>query len=386
MSNYMEINGKNGKAVVFTDVIDPESISQIIEMLGQPFAEGSKVRMMPDVHAGKGCTIGTTMTIRDKVCPNIVGVDIGCGMYAIRLEEKEIDFGKLDRTIRENIPSGFDIRSQPHRNAGRIDLSRLRCAEACDLARAYNSIGTLGGGNHFIEVDIARDGSLWLVIHSGSRHLGVNVASYYQKEAVRALNGEKPKKKRKKGQQAEPEAKKAAPDALCWCEGRLMDDYIHDMKLTQEFAMINRHTMAEVIMAIMGLHAAESFTTIHNYIDVDRMIIRKGAVSAEAGERLIIPMNMQYGSLICTGRGNPDWNYSAPHGAGRLLSRSQAKKDLNIEDFEKSMEGIWTTSVSPATIDESPMVYKNPEDIIENIQDTVTIDGVIKPLYNFKAS
>ena len=396
-----ELNGKYNTAKVFTDVIEQEAISQIINMCSQKAFEGSQVRIMPDVHAGKGCTIGTTMTIKDKVVPNLVGVDIGCGMEVCRLGDSDIDFEKLDAVIRERVPSGFNIRSKAHRFTSNIDLKQLRCYEHIKDAedRAVLSLGTLGGGNHFIEVDKNEDGTHYLVIHSGSRHLGVAVASYYQKAAYRDLS----KRFNKEAQQTvidrckaegrvqdiQNELKKlhafAVPEEFAYCEGQLFEDYVHDMKLVQQYATWNRKAMLDEILTGMGLPSFGGFTTIHNYLDTDNMILRKGAVSAQEGERLIIPINMRDGSLICTGKGNPDWNCSAPHGAGRLMSRAKAKEAISLEEFEESMKGIFTTSVGTGTIDESPMAYKSIKDILDNIGDTVEVNEIIKPVYNFKA-
>ena len=397
----IELRGKYGTAKIFTDLVDEVSIAQVLGLLSQPFAENEVIRMMPDIHAGAGCVIGTTMTVRGgRICPNLVGVDIGCGMYAVKLEEKEIDCAKLDAVIRRSVPSGFDVRDTPHDNASLVDLRALFCAGRCDLDRAEKSIGTLGGGNHFIEVDRDSDGHLWIVIHSGSRYLGTQVASWYQDAAVKKLHtvdknliNETIAELKKQGRQKDIQKTIAAlspvynniPDAFCWCEGELFEQYVHDMKITQHFAEINRRTMAEVIVSEMGFHAVDSFVTIHNYLDTEHMILRKGSVSARKGERLLIPMNMRDGSLICIGKGNDDWNQSAPHGAGRLMSRGKAKEAVSMKEYTDSMEGIWTSSVSEATIDESPMAYKPMDAIISNIGDTVDIVDVIRPVYNFKA-
>lgn len=399
-----ELQGKYAKAKIFTDLTDNESISQVMTMLNQPFAEGQTIRMMPDIHAGAGCTVGTTMTVTDKACPNLVGVDIGCGMHAVMLEETEIDFQSLDDAIRAHVPSGFAIRGDLSKEAETLYdqccLEKLRCAKSCDLDKAYHSIGSLGGGNHFIEVDKAKDGRLWLVVHSGSRHLGLEVANFYQKLAVKELHSASKDAQKEviarlkaEGRQRDiPQALKdlrppymGVPDALCWCEGQSFEDYVHDLKIAQYMADLNRRAIAGAILECMGLHAVDSFTTIHNYLDTDQMILRKGAVSAKKGERLLIPMNMRDGSLICIGKGNPDWNFSAPHGAGRLMSRAAAKASIDMTAFKDSMEGIWTTSVSYSTIDESPMAYKPMQSIVENIVETVDIVDVIKPVYNFKA-
>lgn len=395
------LNGKYNSANVYTDIIDEGAIRQIIELCSQPMSEGSQIRIMPDVHAGAGCTIGTTMTITDKVVPNLVGVDIGCGMETIILKEKHIELQKLDKLIYEKIPSGFDIRKKNHRYAEKIDLTQLYCYEHIDPVRAELSIGTLGGGNHFIEADKGSDGTLYIVVHSGSRHLGVETARYYQEEAYRRLNKSADNdvqqlverlKSEGKHKQIESEIKKIrstkrteVPKHLAYAEGELFEKYIHDMKLVQEFAMLNRQAMTDEIIKGMGLHVVDRFTTIHNYIDTDEMILRKGAVSAKAGERLLIPINMRDGSLICTGKGNPDWNCSAPHGAGRLMSRSQAKQSFTVSEFKKQMNGIYTTSVSSQTLDECPMAYKSMDAILDNIGDTAEIADIIKPIYNFKA-
>lgn len=366
----LELKGKYAQAKVFTDVVDQESISQVISLLNQPYAEGSRIRMMPDIHAGAGCTIGTTMTVRNQICPNLVGVDIGCGMETIRVKENRMEMQKLDKLIRQEIPSGFAIRQKKHRFAKDIDLEELRCAKHVKLDRAYASVGTLGGGNHFIEVDRDDEGNLYIVIHSGSRHLGLEVAEYYQNAGFRALK----------------ERGVSIPRPFAYVDGPLLEDYLHDMAIAQEFADINRKAMVDVILKGMGLHVAEQFATVHNYIDMDAGILRKGAVSAREGEKLLIPINMRDGSLICIGKGNPDWNYSAPHGAGRLMSRSDAKSSFTVSEYKKQMEGIYTTSVGQGTLDECPMAYKTMSDITDNIGPTAQIAAVIRPVYNFKAS
>lgn len=396
----LELQGKYATAKVFTDVVDEASISQVISLLNQPYVEGSRVRMMPDIHAGAGCTIGTTMTIKDKICPNLVGVDIGCGMETIRIKESHIEPQKLDKLIRNDIPSGFSIRSKPHRFAANMDLFALHCEKKVDLNRAYNSIGTLGGGNHFIEADKDDDGNIYIVVHSGSRHLGLEIANYYQAEAYKALTSYSAEEieatitelkaggRQKEIQKTLASMKKKStsiPKPLAYVEGKLFEHYIHDMKIAQQYADINRKAMMDVIVKGMGFHVMEQFTTIHNYIDVDNMILRKGSVSAQCGEKLLIPINMRDGSLICTGKGNEDWNFSAPHGAGRLMSRSAAKETFTVSEFKKQMEGIYTTSVNRGTLDECPMAYKGMDDIINNIEPTVSVDAVIKPIYNFKA-
>lgn len=396
----LELQGKFATAKVFTDVVDGESISQVINLLNQPYAEGSNVRMMPDIHAGAGCTIGTTMTIKDKICPNLVGVDIGCGMETIRIKESHIEPQRLDVVIRDGIPSGFAIRDKVHRYASEIDLTKLHCAKHVNLDRALNSIGTLGGGNHFIEADKDDDGNIYVVVHSGSRHLGLQIANYYQEAAYKALSTYSQEEieatiSQLKADGRQKEIQKVlkqlktkhspVPKPLAYVEGKLFEQYIHDMKIAQQYAQLNRKAMMDVIIKGMGFHVEEQFTTIHNYIDVDSMILRKGAVSAKAGERLLIPINMRDGSLVCVGKGNEDWNYSAPHGAGRLMSRSQAKQTFTVSAFKKEMDGIYTTSVGRSTLDECPMAYKDVKDIVDNIGPTVDIVSIIKPIYNFKA-
>ncbi len=396
----IEINGRYNSAKVYTDIIDEGAVGQITELCCQEFTEGSRIRIMPDVHAGAGCVIGTTMTITDKIVPNLVGVDIGCGMETLILRDRHIEPEQLDTLIRERIPSGFGIRSKPHRFMERIDLSKLRCAERIDLRRAELSLGTLGGGNHFIEADKGESG-MYIVIHSGSRHLGVEVAKYYQQAAYEQLNRSDDAAARAlidelkaQGRQTEIRRELAklkntkrtsVPKHLAYVSGQLFDDYIHDMKIVQEYAMLNRLAMADEIEKGMKIKVKDSFTTIHNYIDTENMILRKGSVSAQKGERLIIPVNMRDGSIICIGKGNEDWNFSAPHGAGRLMSRSEAKESFTVIEFKKQMKGIYTTSVGQGTLDECPMAYKGMDTILDNIGDTADVAEIIKPVYNFKA-
>ena len=397
----IEIRGKYNEARIFTDVADSASIAQVQQLCDQEFAAGSRIRLMPDIHAGAGCTIGTTMTITDKVVPNLVGVDIGCGMETIRIREKRLELQKLDRLIREKIPSGFSIREKAHRYFSQINLNELCCARHADLLRAEKSIGTLGGGNHFIEADRDDEGNLYIVVHSGSRHLGVEVAGYYQEAGYRMLNradassaealiarmkaeGRK-KEIQKELKKLKNQKRTSIPKALAYVSGELFEQYIHDMKIVQHFAMLNRQAMMDEIVGGMKLHVEEQFATIHNYIDTDAMILRKGAVSARAGERLLIPINMRDGSLLCVGRGNEDWNCSAPHGAGRLMSRADARQSFTVSEFKKQMAGIYTTSVSRATLDECPMAYKGMQDIPGNIGPTAEVVKIIRPIYNFKA-
>jgi len=332
----------------------------------------------------------------------MVGVDIGCGMETVRLDSRKIDFAMLDESIRKAIPSGFGVRSHPHKLADEIDLNVLRCVRNINMYRAVHSIGTLGGGNHFIEVGHDENGILYLIIHSGSRHLGNEVAIYYQNEGYRALCGNsqfqvndvvaelKAQGRHKEIQTTIKSLKEQTaipvPKDLAYVEGSLFDDYIHDMKIVQQFAVLNRKAMVNTILVELGLEAVEEFTTIHNYVDTESMILRKGAVSAQAGEKLLIPFNMRDGSLICVGKGNPDWNFSAPHGAGRHMSRTKAFKELSMEKYQEEMTGIFSTSVVPDTLDESPMAYKGVNEIVSHIEPTAEIVATIRPLYNFKAA
>lgn len=398
----IELKGKYNEAKIFTDIVDEASISQVLLLLNQEFAGGSRIRLMPDIHAGAGCTIGTTMTIEDKVVPNLVGVDIGCGMETIQIKERYIELQKLDKLIYEKIPSGFAVREKTHRYFKEINLEDLYCYQYIDSRRAEKSLGTLGGGNHFIEANQDEEGNLYIVVHSGSRHLGLEVANYYQEEGYQALNGSSKADiarliEELKSQGREREIQKSIkafkntkrtniPKQLAYVSGELFDHYIHDMKIIQSYAQLNRQAMISEIVKGMKIHIVDQFTTIHNYIDTDAMILRKGAVSAKKGEKLLIPINMRDGSLICVGKGNDDWNQSAPHGAGRLMSRSAAKQSFTVSEFKKQMNGIYTTSVNQDTLDECPMAYKGMDDIINNIGDTARIVKVIKPIYNFKAS
>lgn len=396
----LELRGKYAEAKVFTDVVDQDSISQVICLLNQPYMAGSRVRMMPDIHAGLGCTIGTTITVGDQICPNLVGVDIGCGMETIRVKEKHIELQQLDKLIRREIPSGFAIRNKAHRYNDYVDLDALHCSKYVKLDYARNSLGTLGGGNHFIEADKDDEGNIYIVIHSGSRHLGVEICKYYQNagyktmatvsaEAIEQLRESLRKAGRLQDMDEELKRLKEnriyVPKTLAFVEGELMEQYLHDMKIAQEFAAYSRKAMVDVIVKGMGLHIVDQFTTIHNYIDLEHRILRKGAVSAQKGEKLLIPINMRDGSLICIGKGNEEWNFSAPHGAGRLMSRSDAKNSFTVSEYKKQMEDIYTTSVSRGTLDECPMAYKNMEDIVDNIGPTADIVDIIKPIYNFKA-
>lgn len=395
------IEGKYNTAVCYTPELEETAARQIVLLCDQEAFKDCKIRIMPDVHAGLGCTIGTTMTVNDKVVPAMVGVDIGCGMETIRIDAASVDFDRLDELIHRRIPSGRDVRKTPHELSKEIDLESLKCARHVKLDRAQKSIGTLGGGNHFIELGRGESG-LYLVVHSGSRHLGTEVAKYYQdrgwlallsagdgeaQETIASLKAEgRQKEIQRTLKRLERESRVDIPKDLAYVEGELFSDYIHDMKLVQRFAVLNRKAMADIIMKGMGWSALEDFTTIHNYIDTESMILRKGAVSAKAGEKLLIPINMRDGSLICIGKGNEDWNYSAPHGAGRIMSRRAAFGSLSMAEYEREMNGIYTSSVSKRTLDEAPMAYKPIEEIMEQITPCATIVDRVMPLYNFKAA
>lgn len=397
---------------IFTENIEPEALNQIYTLVKQPAFADCKVRIMPDVHAGAGCVIGFTADLGDKVIPNIVGVDIGCGMLTVELGNIEIDYAALDSAIRKRIPSGRNVHDG---RCVRFDeIQQLRCfRELKDTKRLERSIGTLGGGNHFIEVDVdPENGKKYLIIHTGSRNLGKQVAEYYQHLAVEIMQGKDELYAKQEQLIAEYEAQGrrneiqsaikelhrkfnpnplGIPKELCYLTGKYREDYLHDMEICQHFASVNRYDIANRIVGnLFGCDIAyfglPMFETIHNYIEFGTNMVRKGAISAKAGEPLLIPINMRDGCIIGRGKGNEDWNCSAPHGAGRIMSRSKAKELVSLEEFEDSMKGIFTTSVGQSTIDEAPMVYKPMEEIVENIADTVEIVSIIKPVYNFKAS
>lgn len=400
----IEIKGKMNTALCYAKVVEEEAIEQIRRMCDYSMTEGSQIRIMPDVHAGKGCTIGTTMTINGKAVPNVVGVDIGCGMYTVNLGKADIDFEKVDEAA-HFIPSGRDIWDG---RIERFDLTALVCyRQLKETKRLAKSLGTLGGGNHFIEIDEASDGTKYLVIHSGSRNLGKQVAELYQKLAVNLDRGYgeylekreeiirtyKEQGRREEIQDALKqlhfkvyESKPSMPEDLCYLSGRYLEDYLHDVVICQAFAKRNREKMAEILLERSGMTGGEAFHTIHNYIDTEEMILRKGAIAAHKGEKVLIPINMRDGSVLAVGKGNPDWNFSAPHGAGRLMSRTDAKEKLSMKEYKESMKGIYTTSVNEYTLDESPMAYKSLDDIIDVIKDSVDVIDIMKPIYNFKAS
>ena len=398
---------------IFTENIEPEALNQIYTLVKQPAFADCKVRIMPDVHAGAGCVIGFTADLGDKVIPNIVGVDIGCGMLTVELGEEDIDLAALDEIIRKYVPSGRNV----HEGGDHVpfeEIKELRCyRELKDTKRLERSVGTLGGGNHFIEVDIDPATNVkYLIIHTGSRNLGKQVADYYQNLAVEIMQGKdelyarqekliaeyKAQGRRKEIQSAIKELHRkfspnplGIPKELCYLTGKYREYYLHDMKICQHFAAINRYDIANRILGnLYGIDLAyfglPMFETIHIYIEFGTNMVRKGAISAKAGEPVLIPINMRDGCIIGRGKGNEDWNCSAPHGAGRIMSRSKAKEVVSLAEFEDSMKGIYTTSVGQSTIDEAPMVYKPMEEIVANIADTVDIITIIKPIYNYKAS
>lgn len=392
---------------IFTENIESEALNQIYTLIKQPAFSNCKIRIMPDVHAGAGCVIGFTADLGDKVIPNIVGVDIGCGMLTTNLGNIDINFGKLDDVIRRYVPSGKNVHEVENPIVNDI-IDKLYCKnELKNKEWLKKSCGTLGGGNHFIEVDTDSNGNKYLVIHSGSRNIGKQVAEIYRQMAIDDISGKSNFKEesekliaeyKKNGKEREisnaiKELKQSykndspkIPKDLSYLVGEHREMYLHDMKLCQEFADTNRKTMRNIICIHMGWKIEETFQTIHNYIEHDTNIVRKGAISARKGEKLLIPINMRDGCIIGIGKGNADWNQSAPHGAGRIMSRSKAKEEISVEEFEKSMQGIYTTSVNQSTIDESPMAYKSMDEILENIKDTVEIEKIVKPIYNFKAS
>ncbi len=400
----IEIRGKVNTAICYARVVEDEAIEQIRRMCDYIITEGSRIRIMPDVHAGKGCTIGTTMTINDKAVPNIVGVDIGCGMYTVKLGNIDIDFEKVDEAA-HYIPSGMDVWDGRQE---RFDLTKLKCYRYLrDSRRLERSLGTLGGGNHFIEIDEASDGYKYLIVHSGSRNLGKQVAEYYQRLATNLDRGydtylekrdEIIRTYKEQGRKSEIqtalkelhwqvyESETSMPDDLCYVSGKYLEEYLYDVEICQNFAKRNRELMAEIILERTAMTSLEAFHTIHNYIDVDEMILRKGAIAAHNGEKVLIPINTRDGSVLAVGKGNPEWNYSAPHGAGRLMSRTAAKNNLSVDEYKEMMRGVYSTSINESTLDEAPMAYKRLEDIIDVIKESVDIIEVMKPIYNFKAS
>lgn len=395
-----EIKGKHNEAKVFTDHLEDGAIGQIMTLCNQPHVEGSKIRIMPDAHQGAGSTIGTTMTLQDTVVPNLVGVDIGCGLSVaiVKINPEDVSFDQVDDAIRNFIPSGFSIHSNSrfHPLGKRVAYRDIKAP--INFNRAKASVGTLGGGNHFIEINKMDDEHIAIVVHSGSRNLGKQVAEHYQNRAYDELMDTKQERDylieqlKAQGREHDIQAgikqipKINVPKELAFVKGDAFTDYLNDMAIAQQYAELNRQAMLDILMTRMGWKAVDSFSTVHNYIDLDSRILRKGAVSAQKDERLIIPLNMRDGSIIARGKGNADWNFSAPHGAGRLMSRSKAKELVDFAAFKETMQDVWSTSVKESTLDESPMAYKPMDEIIMHVKDTVEIDKIIKPLYNFKAN
>lgn len=398
----IEINGKYNTARVYTDNIEDAAYKQILNLMNQKFAEGSTFAIMPDCHAGAGCVIGLTMKIIDKVVPNLVGVDIGCGMLVVKVDRSfSFDLQKVDWIWHRDIPSGMNHRTTRHRFADNAKIEDIIAPVNVDKLKL--SIGTLGGGNHFGEINVDDDGYHYIVIHSGSRHLGIEVCKHYQDLAIKYHKGKKKsdlsviERLKREGRQSEIEAVLKAskeslpsiPDELAYLEGQQLEDYLHDMKIAQEYAIWNREAMMDVLLQGLGIgkdDILEKFCTVHNYIDLKHRVLRKGAISLQHGELAIIPMNMRDGSLVVRGKGNPEWNCSGPHGAGRLMSRSKAKETLSLQEFKDSMGGIFSTTVGMSTIDESPMAYKPMSEIMENIGPTAEVVQTIVPIYNFKAA
>lgn len=366
----LKVNGVFADAEIFTDDIEQYTLAQIQMICDNETAEGSRIRVMPDVHPGKVGPVGLTMTVGDKIIPNLVGVDIGCGMTCARIREKRVEFQKLDRVIRENIPAGMQIKKNAENFSERFDLLRLKCLDHINISRAYLSLGTLGGGNHFIELDCDEEENLYVVIHSGSRHLGVEVAEYYQNQGWL-----KCKDSIKAGQ------------PMAYVEGELKEDYLSDLKVVQDFAAFNRECILDVLCKGMKWKIEDCFSVPHNYVEQLEdgvYLLRKGAAPARKGEHLVIPINMRDGVLLCTGRGNDEWNQSAPHGAGRILRRDEVKKHYTVSAFRKEMKGVYTSCIGEDTLDESPFAYRKAEDILSAVQETVQVEKILKPVYNFK--
>lgn len=364
------VTGTYAEAKIFSDNAEEYAIAQIRMICDHEISQNSRIRVMPDVHPGKVGTVGLTMTVEDKMIPYLLGGDIGCGMSCRMVKGKRVEGAQLDSVIRDCIPSGFAIRKEPHRCSGEAMLQELICFPHINRQKAVCSIGTLGGGNHFIEVGTDGNGTLYVTVHSGSRHLGVEVTEYYQNLAYQSCR------------------EKGIPHPISWLEGAALEDYLHDMKLVQEYASLNRRCILDEICRGMKWKALDSVETVHNYVGTlpdGRKILRKGAVAAMEGERLLIPVNMKEGMLVCTGKGNPDWNYSAPHGAGRIYRRDQVKEHYTVSDFKKEMKGIYTSCIGKGTLDEAPFAYRKMEEIAAAVQETVVVEKVIRPFYNFKA-
>lgn len=380
-----EISGKYNKAKIYATTVDNASYAQVLRMCNMEKLQSSSIAMMPDMHAAEGCTVGTSMTIDEYVNPSFVGGDIGCGMEVFRLSDSVVDFPTLDRCIREKIPSGASIHERSVFDGHDVPLESLHCYDYIRHETVLRSFGTLGGGNHFIEMAKGTDDKLYLIIHSGSRRLGRDVAEYYQLEAFFQQHGIDSQEARRKKIRA-ADIKSTIHQDECFLSGINLEKYLHDMDIAVTYAQKSRAHMGEVIINTLGLTVEEHFATIHNYIDTRARVLRKGAVSAQNGEKLLIPINMRDGSLLCVGKGNPEWNFTAPHGSGRVMKRSEAKESITIEEYQKEMEGIFTTSVGESTLDESPMAYRRIDEILDAIDPTAEVIDILTPVYNFKAS
>ena len=380
-----DIIGKYNSATVYAKTVDNESYAQVLAMCNIEELKDSKIKMMPDMHAAEGCTVGTSISITDRINPAYVGSDIGCGMQVYKLSDSEIDFQSFDRCVRTYIPSGAKIHEKATAGIKQIPVEDLYCYDTIQYDIVARSFGTLGGGNHFIEIDRSMDGYYYLIIHSGSRRLGKDVAQHHQKVAYFAANGVSPedalKKKLKLG-----DVENKVPFGTCFLSGEYLERYMHDMDIAVQYAALSRKQMGDVLINQLGLTVEDSFTTIHNYVDTEDKVLRKGAVSAKESELLIIPINMRDGCLICKGKGNPEWNCTAPHGSGRMMKRSDAKVSISLDEYKEAMKGIYTTSVNESTIDESPMAYRSIDDIVDVVDPTVEIIDITTPVYNFKAS
>lgn len=370
------VNGIYASAKIFTTnntqtAVEDYAIAQLQMLCDNEASKGSVIRVMPDVHPGKVGTIGLTMTVEERILPNLVGIDIGCGMTLAELRTSKIEFQKLDAVIRDHIPSGFSTRSKMHRFSEKIDLSELRCYQSIRPEKALYSLGTLGSGNHFIEVDTDDVGTQYVVLHSGSRHLGKEVTEYYLNEGQKHLKNH--------GLQV--------PYELTWLDGTLKENYLHDLQIVQQFAALNREIMLDELVKGMKWKVTDKYSCIHNYVDCSEStpILRKGAISAKHNEPVIIPINMRDGILLGTGLGNADWNHSAPHGAGRIMMREEVKRHYTVSAYKAEMKGIYSSCIGKDTLDEAPFAYRSVEDITEVIRDTVNIDKRIRPIYNFKA-
>ena len=380
-----DIVGKYNSATVYAKIVDNESYAQVLAMCNIEELKNCKIKMMPDMHAAEGCTVGTSITIDDKINPSYVGSDIGCGMQVYKLSDSEIDFRLFDRCVRDYIPSGAAIYQKATSGIRQIPLEDLYCYDTVQHDIVARSFGTLGGGNHFIEIDKSIDGYYYLIIHSGSRRLGKDVAQYHQKAAYFAMNEISPEHAFKKGMKI-GDIDSKVQFGNCFLTGEYLEKYLHDMNIAVQYADLSRKQMGETLINQLGLNIEESFATIHNYIDIEDGVLRKGSVSAKKGELLIIPINMRDGCLICKGKGNADWNYTAPHGSGRMMKRSDAKVSISLEEYKEAMKGVFSTSVNESTLDESPMAYRSIEDIVDVVEPTVEIIDITTPVYNFKAS